>query len=216
MRLVETKSQQAQSRSITMKTSRLMNRPAAFTLIELLVVITIIGILASMAFPVINGVMAKARKVRALAVIKDLQVAIKGYQTEYNRYPSPPGGSEAPVQTTAGDLISTLLASDSQQAPGKLNPRGIKFIDLPVAKNEKGGLVGASADDYTLVDEWGNPYTVIMDTNGDEKIENPDVGNADSKISSGAPPQLPFGVAVYSNGPDGDDKTKDDITSWRG
>ena len=198
-----------------MKTSRLVNRQSAFTLIELLVVITIIGILASMAFPVINGVMERARKVKVLSVIKDLQVAIKGYQTEYNRYPSTTTGSDTKVQTLAGDLISTLLASDSQQAAGKLNPRGIKFIDLQVAKNGKSGLVGENADNYALMDEWGNPYTVIMDTNGDEKIENPDVSNQDSKIKSGAPAQLPFGVAVYSFGADKKEFTKDDIASWR-
>lgn len=201
-----------------MKTSRLVNRQSAFTLIELLVVITIIGILASMAFPVINGVMEKARKVKVLSVIKDVQVAIKAYQTEYNRYPSTKTGSDTKVQTVAGDLlIAVLLASDSQQVSGAKpgNPRGIKFIDLPVAKNEKSGLVGENADNYTLKDEWGNPYTVIMDTNGDEKIENPDVSNQDSKIKSGAPAQLPFGVAVYSFGADKKEFTKDDIASWR-
>lgn len=199
-----------------MKTPRLINRQSAFTLIELLVVITIIGILASMAFPVVNGVMARARKVRALAVIKDLQVAVKAYQTEYNRYPSMSASADERVITDTGDLIATLMAGESQQAAGKLNPRGIKFIELPVAKNGRGGVVGTSPDDYKLVDEWGKPYVVIMDSNGDEKIENPDIGNGDSKISSGAPPQLPFGVAVFSYGPDAKEFTQDDVTSWRG
>jgi prepilin-type N-terminal cleavage/methylation domain-containing protein len=198
-----------------MKTSRLMNKQSAFTLIELLVVITIIGILASMAFPVVNGVMARARKVKALAVIKDLQVAVKAYQTEYNRFPSTSTAADETVKTDTGDLIATLMAADSELAAGGLNPRGISFIELPVAKNGRGGVIGSGPDDYTLVDEWGQPYVVIMDSNGDNRIENPDVGNADSTISSGAPAQLPLGVAVFSYGPDAKELTKDDVTSWR-
>ena len=203
-----------------MKTSRSVNHPSAFTLIEMLVVITIIGILASMAFPVITGVMNRARKVRTQAVIKDLQVAIKAYQTEYNRYPSDATGEDETLQTNSDSpLIAILLSSDSQEESGGKNPRGIKFIDLPMAKNGRGGLIGQDEDSYQLVDEWEQPYTVIMDTNGDEKIENPDVQNSDSKISSGAPAQLPVGVAVYSFGPDGktnNSPSQDDITSWRG
>ncbi len=200
-----------------MKTARPPKHRQAFTLIELLVVITIIGILASIAFPVVGSVMERARKVRTLAVIKELQVAIKGYQTEYNRYPSETTGSDSNTKTSAGDpLIAILYASESQT---KMNGRGIKYLELPMAKNGKGGLVGATADSYSLVDDWGQPYAVVMDTSGDERVDNPDVQNEESKISATAPPQLPMGVVIYSFGPDGAKKqtpSKDDLTSWRG
>ncbi len=199
-----------------MKYHRSARNSAAFTLIELLVVISIIAVLASMAFPVVTGVMEKARKVRTLAMIKDLQVAIKGYQTEYNRYPVETFQSDSEIRTEEGNtLIPILLGSDNQTT---MNGRDITFIDLPMAKNGRGGLVGQSADNYYLVDEWGNPFFVIMDSNGDGKIRNPDTSNDEPTISSGASTDLPNGVAIYSSGPDGAKKTapsKDDITSWR-
>lgn len=199
-----------------MNITRPKRRPSAFTLIELLTVITIIGILASMAFPVITGVMNKARKVKTLAVIKDLQVGVKGYLTEYNHYPSEKTDDDEETRTDEGDLLAILLASSSQT---KMNGRGIKFVDLPVAKNGRGGLVGQSEDDYQLLDEWGKPYTVIMDSNGDEKVRNPDTENEDPHFSSDASEMLPVGVAIYSLGENGLKKsnlTKTVITSWRG
>jgi prepilin-type N-terminal cleavage/methylation domain-containing protein len=188
---------------------------SAFTLIELLVVISIIAILASMAFPVVTGVMEKGRKVRTLAVIKDLQVAIKGYQTEYNRYPVGSSNEEQRDTGSGNTLIPILMAADSQAAH---NGRDISFIDLPIAKNGRGGLIGTDEDSYYLVDEWAKPYYVLMDTDGNQRVKNPDTENEDSKVSSGASPELPLGVAIYSLGPDSAKKSspsKDDITSWR-
>lgn len=199
-----------------MNIQRPSRNPSAFTLIEMLVVITIIGILASIAFPVTTAVMEKARRVKALAVIKDLQVGIKGYLTEYNHYPSEVTDNDDKIETNSGDLIPILLASENQTT---LNGRGIKFVDLPMGRNGKGGLIGESVDNYQLLDEWGEPYTVIMDTNSDEKVENPDLQNEDSKISSQASPELPVGVAIYSLGPNGPKKRTLDAkspTSWRG
>lgn len=201
-----------------MKIHRSARNSAAFTLIELLVVISIIAVLASMAFPVVTGVMERARKVRTLAMIKDMQVAIKGYYTEYNRYPAEGGNTRADVEvkTEQGTtLIPILMGSERQSS---MNGRGIVFIELPMAKNGRGGLVGQDVDSYSLFDEWGKPYTVIMDTDGNGRIRNPDVGNEEPSISGGASPELPMGVLIYSDGPDGQKKempTKDDITSWR-
>ena len=183
-----------------------------FTLIELLVVITIIAILAGVAFPVVNGVMARARKLKTLAVAKDLQVAIKSYQTEYNRLPGEPG-ADATINTTDTAFVAILIGE-----PGTgtyTNPREIKFADFPIAKGKKGGLDGVIGS-QSLMDDWGYPYTVILDSNYDNRITNPDTSNSDPGISSGAAPELPISIAVYSNGADKQASTKDDVTSWRG
>lgn len=206
-----------------------------FTLIELLVVITIIGILAGLVMSQATKMMADARKLQVQTVIKDLRIAISSYQVEYNRYPVNPSllssaGSGEDVQAIPTDentgLVSALLSlSDSGSSGGSggsgstnLNPRDIKFIDLPLAKNGKFGLVNAQPP-YKLVDLWGMPYYVLLDTNGDKQVANPDLQNSDPTIAqnpiSPPPQKLPMEIAIYSYGLDMTPTTKDDVVSWR-
>ncbi|OYW77905.1 MAG: hypothetical protein B7Z37_02065 [Verrucomicrobia bacterium 12-59-8] len=204
-----------------------------FTLIELLVVITIIAILASLVISQANRLMADGRKLQVQTVIKDLRVAISSYQVDYNRYPVNPSllsaaGSGQDIQAVATDensgivsALTTLTSSSSSgsaSATTNLNPKDIKFIDLPIAKNGKFGLVNAQPP-YKLVDLWGTPYYVLLDTNGDKQVANPDLNNADPKISSNTispPPKLlPLEIAIYSWGQDLQQQTQDDVVSWR-
>jgi prepilin-type N-terminal cleavage/methylation domain-containing protein len=183
-----------------------------FTLIEMLVVIGIIGILASLAVPAATGVMKKAKKVKTSAALKDVQLGIKNYQVEYNRYPLRAGSTtEDPIPLDEGSSLLKVLLG---QNPDKLNPRGIIYIEPTMGKNGTGGLTGSEGS-YGLMDSWGEPYQVVMDANYDNKISNPDVRNDDPSVSSGAPPNLPMGVIVYSHGDDKKPYTKDDVASWR-
>jgi hypothetical protein len=89
-----------------------------------------------------------------------------------------------------------------------LNTRRIKFVDLPEATRDRPGLTGYPP---ALVDQWGRPYHIILDSNGDRVIANP---------QAGAHPQaqltLNTRVAIYSSGPDRDPKTwRDNISNWR-
>lgn len=59
-----------------------------FTLIELLVVISIIGVLASMAIPVLSRAKVKAQITKASMEINDLAGAINSYYTTYSRMPA--------------------------------------------------------------------------------------------------------------------------------
>lgn len=208
---------------------------AGFTLIELLVVITIIGILASLVISQANRLMADGRKLQVQTVLKDLRVAISSYQVEYNRYPVnssllSAASSGQDIQAVATDensgIVSALMSSSSSSAGAagggggttNLNPKDIKFIDLPIARNGKFGLVNAQPP-YKLVDLWGTTYWVLLDTNGDKQVMNPDLNNADPKISanpiSPPPKMLPLEIAVYSWGQDLKMSTQDDVVSWR-
>ena len=61
-----------------------MNKtPSAFTLIELLVVITIIAILASIAFPVFNTVTERANQTKDLSNIRQLGVTLKLFAADH-------------------------------------------------------------------------------------------------------------------------------------
>ncbi|WP_395741673.1 type II secretion system protein [Prosthecobacter sp.] len=207
-----------------------------FTLIELLVVITIIAILAGLVISQANKLMADGRKLQVQTVIKDLRNAITSYQTDYNRYPVNPSLLSAassgqdiqalPTDENSGIVgaLTTLTSASSGSSGGSsggttnLNPKDIKYIDLPIAKNGKFGLVNAQPP-YKLVDLWGTVYYVLLDTNGDKQVANPDLNNSDSKISSNTisppPKMLPVEVAIYSWGQDLQQQTQDDVVSWR-
>ncbi|SKA99777.1 prepilin-type N-terminal cleavage/methylation domain-containing protein [Prosthecobacter debontii] len=200
-----------------------------FTLIELLVVIVIIAILVSLAVPATNLVMKRAQDLKIKTVLKDLQVAIGHYRTEYNRFPINPddlGGGDSDIEPfltdgTSQPMVNILTANvDSSGASTNMNPKAIKFIDLPSAKNNLFGIIDPSggANDGTpvqLVDTWGLPYKVLLDTNYDNRIQNPDKSNNDQRISTDAPEYLNSTSAIYSFGPDRQEFTKDDIVSWR-
>jgi prepilin-type N-terminal cleavage/methylation domain-containing protein len=203
-----------------------------FTLIELLVVITIIGILASLVISQANRLMADGRKLQVQTVLKDLRVAIASYQVDYNRYPVNPSLLSAassgqdiqaiPTDENSGIVgaLTTLMTSSGGGSSGSnnLNPKDIKFIDLPIARNGKFGLVNAQPP-YKLVDLWGSVYYVLLDSNGDKQVANPDLNNSDPKIASNTvsppPKMLPLEIAAYSWGQDLQAQTMDDVVSWR-
>lgn len=200
-----------------------------FTLIELLVVIVIIAILVSLAVPVTNIVMNKAQTLKIKATMKDIVVAVGHYRTEYNRFPIDPnnvGGGDTDMEPFLTDgnsetIINTLMNNvDQGGSTTNMNPRGIKYLDLPYANKGLFGIIDPSGgvgdgSPVSLVDSWGRPYKVALDTNYDNRIENPDKNNNSQKISAQAPEFLNATCIIYSFGPDRQEYTQDDIVSWR-
>lgn len=118
-----------------------------------------------------------------------------------------------------GTIIECLLGQTGIQ-----NPRKIRFLDFHLAKNGKiHGLVeaytgnGANPEPVKIVDAWGMPYFIILDTNNDGEIANPEAGRQTgwfTKLVAPATLQLP--AIIYSSGPDRDPKTwHDNLCSWR-
>ena len=184
----------------------------------MLVVIGIIALLASIAIPTGNIVLRKAREVQAKADLQNIVIAIKGYQTEYNRMPDPNGGvggaaSEQPIELTDGNtLLPILIKPKAGSTVSPLNPREVGFLEAKPAKAGSGGL----SADGGFTDPWGSPYAVVMDLNGDGQIANPATGQPISPGSQEMEPDtLSLEVVAYSLGYKKQDDLSTAIKSWR-
>ena len=201
-----------------MKTHR---QPAsrAFTLIELLVVIVIIAILASLAATQIPKIIDDGNRMKVLKEVMELKSGIDAYQLDYNRFPidSNTNGEDTPELLTDGSnaLVDALMGIPPATNGGTiLSPKRVQYSTFPTAKNDRHGLVGSTRP-YKLNDMWGQPYRILLDTNGDNQVKNPDIQNTDPKISQNQAEHLATKSAVYSIGKDKTPHTSDDITSWR-
>lgn len=157
------------------------------------------------------------RQVRATAL--DLRMALEHYKADYHRFPVPE--PSAPHSDLALRSRGRMLPVLSGKDVDGLNPKQIKFIDFPAAKDRKSGLWKDDAE-WVLSDRWGEPFYIILDTNGDGKIANPEYAadRSDKEYAKlekhPSPTELPLGVIVYSAGKDRDPKTwHDNICSWR-
>ncbi len=184
----------------------------AFTLIELLVTVSIIALLAGIATPIMVASIKKAREHEARTTAHILLSAIKLYQSEYSRYPSAMTGGDARIETDGGDPLVFVLLGQTKDG---LNPRAARFLDYErMASDKRNGLV-MDDESAALHDPWGSSYRVILDTSGDELIDNPDTENSEPRFSRNASSRLPAGIAVFSPGADREDGTRDDIVTWR-
>lgn len=134
----------------------------------------------------------------------NLIIAVKSYQTEYNRLPNI-SLSDTELLESRGALFTILFAEDSIS-----NPREIKFYDDFPYENGHAGIVKNAASEWELRDPWGNLYHLYLDADGDGKIPNPARTTSDDE-----PETLSTSILVFSAGPDGDFTTwKDNIRSW--
>ncbi len=152
------------------------------------------------------------------AAIKHLKIGITAFEVDYAHFPIPASDWHGPDVSlrTRGLILPALLGQDAT-----LNPRDIKFIDFPNAVDHKSGFWQDGAE-WVLSDPWGEPYFIVLDTNKDGTVANPEFGadqsNPDyaAKCKTNPPPAtLPLNALVYSSGPDRDPKTwLDNICSW--
>ena len=139
------------------------------------------------------------------AAIKHLKVGISAFEIDSAHFPIPESDWHDPDVSlrSRGLIVPALLGQD-----GTLNPKDIKFIDFPNAVAHKNGLWQDGAE-WVLSDRWGEPFYIVLDTNGNGVTGNPEVKEEHlSEI-------LPQRVLIYSSGPDRDPKTwEDNVCSW--
>jgi len=196
---------------------------AAFTLIELLVVIVIIAVLMALAFPVFQGVQNQARRAQARNDLVQIVTAVNAYYAEYGRYPLTPATL---ADTTYGVTpTNEQLFNELRSVAALQNPRAIVFLSPPDVKDgnkPRAGISSAPATAGQYFDPWGKPYMIRIDTDYDNRVNNPYSQNA------GNAPLLRSGVIAWSFGKDAlsqstsaapvDKNTgtnKDDVISWQ-
>ena len=215
----------ASVRSIEFKNPTVMKVPTmlrprrGFTLIELLVVIAIIAVLAAAGFAVGTAALNRARKVSAQATATSVAQAVDLFFSEYGMFPVASGSGNI-IDTESNTTFLEALIGQNET----LNPRGVRFLSVKEGKRDGTGGVdglvyeeGDEAGDTVrgLYDPWGNPYTVILDTDYSERLSFS--VSSDGKIIGGdAITVNGRRVAVLSPGVQpGEDSTASDwVKTW--
>lgn len=197
-----------------------------FTLIELLVVIVIIGLLAAIIIPSIQGAMRSAKNARAMSQITALDGAIKRFYAEHGKMPTPKGENFNPdndgIYHTANnglqqsEIVRILLNLDDDWGPEERNTKQMSFLDLdPKSVLDQYGdpcqtevqMRAALEAGQPVLDPWGKPYGILMDLNMDDKISGTGYGY-------GSPEEIRAKVGVFSLGKDGVDSKSPPFKTW--
>jgi prepilin-type N-terminal cleavage/methylation domain-containing protein len=134
---------------INTKSALSYKKSASFTLVEILVVVSIIGLLAGLGFPAINGALQTARKAEVAGMAESIKTGILAYYAEYLSYPS--WGSS----NTDSNFFSVMTSN---------NPRGISFLEVPPKFTNSSGIV--TPENFGYANRGRSNFLVAMDTQG--------------------------------------------------
>jgi type II secretory pathway pseudopilin PulG len=182
-------------------------RRASLGKMKILLLITIAIVLAKVVVPPLTRTML-ARKLEApidRSAMKALELAIQAYRLEQFQLPiEPEWKDEGLSHATQGAWLEALLGKT-----GLLNPKGTAYLTVPSAPTQRGGIYTDARGHARLVDQYGRPFQVLFDLDGDGRIANPDpAAPADQKL-------LPATVLIFSLGADGLAVAwKDNLRSW--
>ncbi len=187
-----------------------------FTLIELLVVIAIIAALGGLSFGPIMNHLTNAEVKKAQNVCKQLTGAISTFESEYDSLPytgSSYPSSDEEIETDTADFLEVIMGLEDE-----INDKQKQFFTTDQAKGSKDGLVYTGATLNSLLDKWGNPYTIILDYDSDGVVDASKIATGTSTATTEATAykkELHIQDAVAATpGPDKEFNDKQDANSW--
>jgi prepilin-type N-terminal cleavage/methylation domain-containing protein len=172
-------------------------RGTAFTLVELLVVISIIGLLAGLGVPAINGALKAAKKSEVAALTQSIRTALIAWNSEYGTWPTQNlSGGTTGFETTKDFYNRMATTNDSTN-----NPRAIIFLEVPVKfLDGQSNIVTPSG----FIRGGSRPMIRFqVDGSGSGSISN--VGYENTNLRTAA--------AVWA--PDSADPTKKSVGTWK-
>ena len=151
------------------------SRRRGFTLIELLVVIAIIAILAAILFPVFAQAREKARQTSCTSNMKQIELAILMYTTDYDEQ-LPFGASNAgPVTVTWYDLVEPYVKVGASGF-GFVSPTGVQkpfyicpsfnSMSVPMGPGDPAPAAYSASQVTPAMSYAANGYTIPMFNKG--------------------------------------------------
>lgn len=199
-----------------MKIRRSPRAGGAFTLIELLVVISIIAILSTIAMVAMKGAFNAAKKAQAKNDMTTIVQAVTSYYTDYGKYPLTQAQATSATDTAAvfgapsgsytnDKLMNVLRCPGGWPDPEMQNPRQVKYMQTPDAKDQSFPKAGIAEPSGQFMDPWGVPYVVFIDGDyaGDIDVSSCFTSGLSSNNAPAGKIQIPVGAASigfkYSN-----------------
>ena len=118
-------------------------------------VISIIGLLAGLGLPAINGAIQAGKRAEVASMAESIKTAVNAFYAEYSQYPSNTGKTDL--------NFLTLMTTTNSTGTSAQNTRGIAFLEVPPKFTNANGIV-TPIGFYTGTKQ--SNYFILIDTGG--------------------------------------------------